>query len=102
MLIKKFTAYKLMGTEIFLNHANRMMQVAYTILGIRLTNFTINNTFADLFTSGETIDTLMKDIEEFEKKNISCIANYAVEGMSTMDEAKILEFYTQMIESITQ
>jgi len=59
MLTKKFFVYKLMGSNVFINHSLRMMNIAYKILGIRLTNFAINNTVGSLFTSGETIQTLV-------------------------------------------
>lgn len=50
--------------------------------------------------SGETIDSLMEDIHAFEKRNIHSLAGYAVEGLETMDEAKIHEFYQCILESI--
>jgi len=46
----------------------------------------INKTVGSLFTSGETIQTLIKDIQELEKNNISGIANYVVEGLNVMDD----------------
>lgn len=54
-LIKKFFVYKLMGSELFINHSLTFINVFYKILGIRLTNFAINNSVASLFTSGETV-----------------------------------------------
>lgn len=81
-----------MGSELFINHALGMMTTCYQVLGIPVTNKAINTSVGTLFTSGETINTLMDDIAEFEKKNISGIANYAVEGLATMDEDKINEF----------
>jgi len=54
-LIKKFFVYKLMGSELFINHSLSFINIFYKILGIRLTNFAINNTVASLFTSGETV-----------------------------------------------
>ena len=59
MLIKKFFVYKLMGSNLFINHSLGLMNIAYKIFGIRLTNFAINKSVGSLFTSGETIQTLV-------------------------------------------
>lgn len=54
-LIKKFFVYKLMGSNLFINHSLTLMNIAYKILGVRATNFVINQSVGSLFTSGETI-----------------------------------------------
>lgn len=58
-LIKKYFVYKLMGSDLFLNYSLPMMHLCYRILGIRPTNFTINHSVGNLFTSGETLSTLL-------------------------------------------
>ena len=55
LLVKKFLVYKLMGTDLFLNHSLGLMNLSYKLLGVRLTNFAINNSVGSLFTAGETI-----------------------------------------------
>jgi len=89
LLMKKFFVYKLMGSDLFINHSLSMMNLSYKLLGIRLTNFAINKSVGSLFTSGETIESLVEDIAELEKRNISAIGNYVVEGMAEMDEVAI-------------
>jgi hypothetical protein len=89
LLVKKYMIYKLMGSDIFINHALGVMTTCYQVLGIPVTNKAINTSVGTLFTSGETIGSLMKDIAEFEKQNINGLANYALEGLATMDEGKI-------------
>lgn len=89
-----------MGSDLFINHALGMMTTCYQVLGIPVTNKAINTSVGTLFTSGETVSTLMDDIAEFEKQNINGIANYAVEGLATMDEGKINEFIQLALESI--
>jgi len=58
-------------------------------MGIPVTNKAINTSVGTLFTSGETLATLMADIEIFKEKNIASMANYAVEGLPTMNEEKV-------------
>ena len=99
-LIKKYLVYKLMGSDLFLNNSLQMMHFCYRVLGIRPTNFTINNSVGTLFTSGETLSTLLSDMAELRKQNIQSIANYAVEGLMTHDEDKILDFYSQTLATI--
>ena len=61
-LIKKYFVYKLMGSNFFVNHALTAMKFCYRVLGIPPTNLMINTSVGDLFTSGETLQTLKKDI----------------------------------------
>lgn len=65
MLVKKLLIYKLMGSDLFINHALGLMTTCYQVLGIPVTNKAINTSVGTLFTSGETISTLMDDIAEF-------------------------------------
>jgi len=89
LLMKKFFVYKLMGSDLFINHSLWMMNLSYRLLGVRLTNFAITRSVGSLFTSGETIDTLLADIAELEKKNIHGVGMSVVEGLPKMDEIKI-------------
>lgn len=89
MLLKKFFVYKLMGSDLFINHSLSMMNLSYKLLGIKMTNFAINKSVGSLFTAGETIESLVDDIAELEKRNISAIGNYVVEGLSEIDEVAI-------------
>lgn len=99
-LIKKYFVYKLMGSNLFINYSLSMINLCYKIFGIKLTNFAIKNSVASIFTSGETIQTLKYDVMKHEKKNIGGIAGYVVEGLPSMDYAKIESFYQYMMESI--
>jgi hypothetical protein len=54
-----------------------------------LTNFAINKTAGSIFTSGETLQSLVKDIEVLEKRGIHGVANYVVEGLHEMHEPTI-------------
>lgn len=85
-LIKKYFVYKLMGSNLFINHSLQLMNLAYMTLGIRATNFAINKSVGSLFTSGESIQTLVEDIAVLEKNNVYGVANYVVEGLAEMDE----------------
>lgn len=65
------------------------MNFSYKVMGKKFTNWLINQTAGDLFTSGPTINTLLQDLEQLEKRKIGGIGNYVVEGIVTMDEQKI-------------
>lgn len=78
-----------MSSNFFINYSLGGMKVAYRLMGKRLTNWIINKTAGDLFTSGPSINTLLQDIAKLEKRQIGGIGNYVVEGIETMDEAKI-------------
>ena len=100
VLLKKFMVYKLMGSDLFINHALTMMNLSYRVFGIRPTNFVINQSVGSLFTAGETIETLIQDTAELQKKNIDAIGNYVVEGMAEMDLVAIEQTYQQIMDAI--
>lgn len=89
-----------MGSNIFINYSLGAMKLSYKIIGIKLTNFFINNSVASIFTSGETIATMTADTQEHEKKNIGGIAAYVVEGLEKIDYKVIDSFFKDMKESI--
>lgn len=99
-LVKKYFVYKLMGSEFFINYSLALTHFCYKVLGVLPTNFCINNSVGSLFTSGETIESLGADIQDLRGKNIRCISNYAVEGMPTFDEAKVVDFYNKTLATI--
>lgn len=70
LLVKKFIIYKLMASNLFINYALPGLNLAYKLFGVRLTNFIINNTAGNVFTSGNTIHSLISDLRSLEKKNI--------------------------------
>ena len=86
MLVKKYMVYKLMSSNLFINYSLGLMNIFYKILGVNLTNLCINKSVGSLFTSGESISTLVADIKALEKSNIYGIGNYVVEGLATMDD----------------
>lgn len=100
LLIKKFLCYKLMGSDLFINFSLTFLNGFYKLLGVRLTNFMINKSIGSLFTSGESIQTLVEDIKNLEKNNIYGLAGYVVEGLHVYDDGKIQKFFEHMLESI--
>jgi hypothetical protein len=100
LLMKKFLCYKLMGSDIFINFSLSILNAFYKIIGVRLTNFCINQSIGSLFTSGESIKSLVEDITNLEKDNIYGIAMYVVEGLPTYDDAKIQEFFEHLLQSL--
>lgn len=81
--------YKLMGSNLFLNHSLTLVGLAYKVMGVRLTNFLINRSVGSIFTSGETVDSLVRDVEAHKGKNIACIGGYFVEGLKEMNMQKV-------------
>ena len=100
MLIKKYMIYKMMSSNIFINHALRAMMLSYKLFGTTLTNALINKTAGEIFTSGVSIESMKKDIIALGKKNIHGVGNYVVEGLEHMDEAKIEIIFKDMMDSI--
>lgn len=100
MLVKKYMVYKLMSSNLFINYSLGLMNIFYKILGVNLTNLCINKSVGSLFTSGESISTLVADIKALEKSNIYGIGNYVVEGLATMDDEFIQGVMDHMMESI--
>ncbi|CDW89143.1 proline oxidase [Stylonychia lemnae] len=104
-LVKKLFIYKMMSSNLFINYSLGVMNMMYKIWGVRLTNFLINKTAGEVFTSGETIQSLIVDIEELSKRKIKGVANYVAEGLHSMDERQIqitLKDLTDSIMSITE
>ncbi len=60
----------------------------------------INKTAGEVFTSGETIKSLIEDIDQLEKNNIKGVANYVAEGIHEMDENLILMTLKDLMDSI--
>ncbi len=99
-LVKKLFIYRVMASNFFINNALWGMSLAYKCMGRTLTNFVINQTAGSIFTSGETLQTLVQDIEVLERKGIHGVANYVVEGLHEMHEPTIQKVYEDLIESI--
>lgn len=89
-----------MASNFFINYSLNMMELCYKTLGVAPTNYCINNSVGSIFTSGETVETLMADVNDFRLKNINIIGNWAVEGMPDFDEKKVLHFYEMTLETI--
>lgn len=89
-----------MSSNLFINWSLTFVNGLYKVFGIRLTNILLNNTVGHIFTSGETIHSCLKDLDEYSKKNIGSMIGFAVEGLKKHDEAAIEAFYHKLIEAI--
>lgn len=65
-LVKKYFIYKMMGSNLFINHSLRAMKLFYKIMGVKLTNMAIEKTASSIFTGGVTLEDLIKDVEYLE------------------------------------
>jgi hypothetical protein len=101
VLIKKYLIYNLMSSNFFINYALSATNLFYRVFGVRMTNAIINKTAGSLFTSGETLASLNADIASFHRKNIGGIANYVVEGLSSMNESHIDKICADLIDGVT-
>jgi len=61
-LIKKYFIYKMMGSNMFINHSLRSMKLFYKIMGVRLTNLVVEKTASSIFTGGVSLEDLIKDV----------------------------------------
>ena len=100
-LLKKLVIYRTMSSNLFINYALPTMNLFYKVLGRRLTNFVVNKTAGQVFTSGETINSLLVDIQSIEQRGVGGIANYVVEGIEEMNEQLISKVYNDLMDSIT-
>jgi hypothetical protein len=100
-LIKKYFIYKMMGSNLFINHSLRAMKLFYKIMGVRLTNMAIEKTASSIFTGGVSLEDLIKDVEYLEKQNIGSIAMNVVEGLREVEEKTLDDFLTFSLKTIT-
>lgn len=77
-----------------------MMNLSYKLFGVRATNVIINNTVGDVLTSGETIESLLKDIEHHRQKNVGALSGFTVEALEVIDEERIENILQVMIDTI--
>ena len=62
MLLKKIFVYKLMASNLFINYSLPTMKVLYKVFGVKFANMLINKSAGEVFTSGESIGSLVADI----------------------------------------
>lgn len=94
-LIKKLFIYKMMSTDLFINHSLRAMTFSYRLLGIRLTNLCIEKTAGSIFTGGVSVDDLCRDMDLLEKRNIGTISMMVAEGLRNVEES-YLDYFHQV------
>jgi len=99
-LCKKLFIYRLMGSELFINHSLLGIRMAYNVLGRRLTNFAIENTAASVFTGGVTVKDLKSETQTLEERGIGSIGCYVVEGVRDAQNNELDEFLDFSIRSI--
>jgi len=58
-LIKKMIIYKTMSSNLFINHSLNAMNLAYGLIGMKITNKLIESTAGSIFTGGVSIDDLI-------------------------------------------
>ena len=73
-----------MSSHFFLTYASPVVNVMYKILGKHISNFIVRHSAGSIFTAGESLKDLKKDMDRFERKNIFAVANYVVEGINEM------------------
>ena len=99
-LCKKLMIYKMMGSNLFINYSLMGINVAYKVLGTKLTNFAIENTAASVFTGGVTVADLTKAESELELRGIGTIGCYVVEGVRDAENQKLDQFLDFSVDSI--
>ena len=100
LLTKKYIVYKLMGTDFFIDHSEKLMSLSYSLLGQTVGNAIIRRTMADIFVSGETVQDALHDTEGYEQRGIGGVACMSLEGLKTMDEEYLEKSYQLFLHSI--
>jgi hypothetical protein len=93
-----FMVYKLMANEFFLTHSFLGITILYKTLGKRFTNALVNMTAGQIFTSGETLKSLVKDMKELEKTSVRSICNYVVEGQKLNNSSE--DFFGKTVKDL--
>lgn len=104
-LVKKLFIYKTMGSNLFINYSLMGMNVAYRLLGVKLTNLVIEGTAGSIFTGGVTLEDLARDIKVLESRGVGGIGCYVVEGLRQIDNKKLdnfLDFSMESIDKLTE
>ena len=104
-LCKKLLIYRMMGSNVFINHSLTGISASYKLLGTKLTNFVIENTAASVFTGGVTVKDLAGAAVELEERGIGTIGCYVVEGVRDAENAaldKFLDFSVDSVRSVTE
>ena len=92
--------YKMMGSNLFINYSLFGINMAYKVLGTRLTNLIVEQTAGSVFTGGVTVADLNKSSDSFAKRDIGTIGCYVVEGVRNAENAKLDEFLDFSLESV--
>ena len=94
----------MMGSNVFINYSLLGINMAYRVLGTKLTNYAIENTAASIFTGGVTVADLNSDSSELAKRGIGSVGCYVVEGVRDADNLQLDQFYEfsrSAIEAVT-
>lgn len=104
LLCKKYLIYKMMGSNLFINYSLFGINLAYRMLGTKVTNTIIESTAASVFTGGVTVSDLNRDSVELKERGVGSIGCYVVEGVRDAKNAQLdefLEFSKTAIEAVT-
>lgn len=99
-LCKKLMIYNMMGSNLFINYSLMGINVAYKVLGIRLTNLAIETTAASVFTGGVTVADLNVSTQENAKRGFGTIGCYVVEGVRDAENSSLDQFLDFSVESV--
>ena len=104
-LCKKLMIYKMMGSNLFINHSLMGINLAYKLFGTSLTNILIEKTAASVFTGGVTVADLNVSTQENAKRGFGTIGCYVVEGVRDAENASLdqfLDFSVESVQAITE
>jgi proline dehydrogenase len=99
-LMKKMGIYKMMGSNLFINHSLTAMSLSYKLFGIKLTNAVIENTAGSIFTGGVSVDDLVKDMDVLADRNIGSISMMVAEGLTNADEKTLDYFHSISMDTV--
>ena len=84
-LIRSLFVYKVCQIPFIVNNASSLLSLSNKLLGMRLTNSIIKNTFFDQFCAGEDVISIQSKMTTLKKNGIEAIFDYAAENDSNND-----------------
>ncbi len=91
-LIRSILVFQLCKFPFLVNNANQLLNYSNRILGSRITNLVVRETFFKQFCAGETQQDALPIVQKLRNENIGIILDYAVEDDSENEVGPTLTF----------
>ena len=92
--------FRVLSSDFFIDRSLDIINMSYSFFGMNVTNFLVNRTIMNTFTSGNTIASLLKDVEHYRQKHTGSLSGYVIEALTEMHEDKIETTLQTMVDTI--